>query len=126
MTAGVAVRARLSSTGHAEPQRTCVGCRRRDDRSVLLRVTAGLVDGVLSVVPDPGRRHPGRGAWLHLDPECLDAAERRRVFTRALRCSGPVEVTIVRQYVHTVCVSAPSVRAGSGSDVHEHSMSSQR
>ncbi|MFN8080409.1 MAG: YlxR family protein [Kineosporiaceae bacterium] len=121
MTGGGVQGARLTAAGYAEPQRTCVGCRRRAARSVLLRVTADLVDGVRSVVPDPGRRRPGRGAWLHLDPACLDAAERRNAFGRALRRSGRLEVALVRQYVNST-----SVRAGSGSDVHEHPMSTQR
>jgi len=36
---------------------------------------------------------------LHLDPECLDLAERRRAFGRALRHAGPVDLTAVRRYV---------------------------
>jgi len=41
-----------------------------------------------SVVPDPARRRPGRGAHLHPDPACLALAERRRAFGRALRIAG--------------------------------------
>lgn len=40
-------------------------------------------DGGLAV----GRTLPGRGAWLHPDPACLDAAVKRRAFPRALRGS---------------------------------------
>ena len=36
---------------------------------------------------------PGRGAWLHRDPECVELAERRRAFARALRVPGPVDPT---------------------------------
>ncbi|WP_234995651.1 YlxR family protein [Streptoalloteichus hindustanus] len=61
----------------------------------LLRVV--LVAGVL--VPDPGRRRPGRGAWLHPDPECLRVAERRRAFPRALRVPGPLDVAAVREHL---------------------------
>lgn len=32
-----------------------------------------------------GRSRPGRGAWLHPDPDCLAEAVRRRAFARALR-----------------------------------------
>jgi predicted RNA-binding protein YlxR (DUF448 family) len=28
---------------------------------------------------------PGRGAWLHPDPGCLQAAVQRKAFSRALR-----------------------------------------
>ena len=37
-----------------------------------------------------GRGRPGRGAWLCRDsPACIDLAQRRRAFDRALR--GPVD-----------------------------------
>jgi len=42
-------------------------------------------DGTLEI----GRSLPGRGAWLcRASPACVDHAERRRTFDRALR--GPV------------------------------------
>ena len=82
-------------TERSGPVRTCVGCRTRAAKSDLLRVVA--VDG--SLIPDPRGRAPGRGAHLHLDPDCLAEAERRRAFGKALRLSGPVDVTPVREYV---------------------------
>ncbi|MET9627876.1 YlxR family protein [Lentzea sp. NPDC006480] len=77
------------------PVRTCVGCRARTLPSELLRVVA--VDG--SVVPDPRRRLPGRGAWLHFDLECLRNAERRRAFPRALRVQGALDVALLREHL---------------------------
>jgi hypothetical protein len=44
---------------------------------------------------------PGRGAHLHLDPECLALAERRRAFGRALRVDGPLDATAVRSWIDT-------------------------
>jgi predicted RNA-binding protein YlxR (DUF448 family) len=83
--------------GPSGPVRTCIGCRTRERSTVLLRVVA--VDGV--VTPDLRRRLPGRGAWLHPDPGCLDAAERRRAFGRALRVSEPLDTTGVRVFLET-------------------------
>jgi predicted RNA-binding protein YlxR (DUF448 family) len=75
--------------------RTCVGCRQRAITSELLRVV--VVDG--NLVPDPRRRLPGRGASVHPDTACLDLADRRRAFSRALRVAGPLESTAVRDHV---------------------------
>ena len=51
------------------------------------------------VVPDPGRRLPGRGAWLHASPSCLDLAVRRRAFGRALRSSVGPDTSEVSDWV---------------------------
>ncbi|MEN2737928.1 YlxR family protein [Microbacterium sp. X-17] len=76
-----------------EPVRTCVGCRTRAPRSALLRVVA--VDS--AVVPDDRASMPGRGAWVHPERECVDAAIRRRAFVRALRVSGPLDTTALEK-----------------------------
>jgi predicted RNA-binding protein YlxR (DUF448 family) len=76
------------------PQRTCVGCRARAARSVLMRIVAAQAGGGSFIAtPDLRRRLPGRGAWLHPSPDCLDLALRRRAFARALRLSGPLDTT---------------------------------
>jgi uncharacterized protein len=82
----------LVTASQRMPMRTCVGCRARDDQDRLLRVVA--VQGAL--VPDPRRRLPGRGAYLHHKPECLALAERKRAFPRAFRLPGPFAVDEVR------------------------------
>jgi hypothetical protein len=50
-----------------------------------------------SLVPDVGRVLPGRGAHLHPTVTCLDLAERRKAFPRALRVPGPLDVSLVRE-----------------------------
>jgi uncharacterized protein len=85
------------------PIRTCIGCRQRAVATELLRVVVAP-DAVgsaqpIPVVPDPRQRAPGRGAWLHQDLECVELAERRRAFARALRASGSVDPTPVREYI---------------------------
>ncbi|HEX3590846.1 MAG TPA: YlxR family protein [Pseudonocardiaceae bacterium] len=59
-----------------------------------------VADGAL--VPDPERRLPGRGAWLHVRPDCLRTAHRRRAFARALRVPGPLDVEAVRAHLATL------------------------
>ena len=83
-------------TGARAPIRTCIGCRGRAPATELLRVVA---DGVATAVPDPRRRAAGRGAWLHPDPDCVDLAERRRAFGRALRVTAPLDLGPLREYV---------------------------
>ncbi|WP_460436971.1 YlxR family protein [Angustibacter speluncae] len=113
------------------PQRTCVGCRRKADRSRLLRVVAAG-DGTL--VPDPRTRLPGRGAWVHPDLGCLDQAVRRRAFARALRLQAPADLAAVREHLEQLPPAPPSttstnqstVEIGSGSASDGHPMSSQQ
>lgn len=80
------------------PVRTCVGCRARVPAGELLRVVAR--DG--AVVSDTSRVQPGRGAHLHPTVDCLELAERRRAFPRALRVPGPLDSSPVRDVVTAV------------------------
>ncbi|MEZ5116330.1 MAG: YlxR family protein [Candidatus Nanopelagicales bacterium] len=77
----------------AVPTRTCVGCRQRAPKSDLLRVVAA--EG--ACVPDLRGRLPGRGAYLHRRPGCLDLAERRRALPRALRVPGTLDTGALRR-----------------------------
>lgn len=65
----------------AKNPRTCVGCRRRDTPSNLVRVA--VIDHALTL--DRERNLPGRGAWIHPDLACLNRAIRNRAFGRALK-----------------------------------------
>ncbi|MCX5367582.1 YlxR family protein [Streptomyces sp. NBC_00080] len=83
------------------PERTCVGCRERAAKTELLRIVA-IKD---ACVPDPRGTLPGRGAYLHPAPVCLDQAVRRRAFTRALRAPGALDTKALRQYVEQTTVA---------------------
>ena len=77
-----------------EPERTCVGCRGKAGKRELLRVARGP-DGV---VVDPGGRAPGRGAYVHRAPECVEAALKRGALWRALRVeAGPETAARLRR-----------------------------
>ena len=82
-----------------ESVRTCLGCRQRAARHELLRVVATDQGSGHTVVPDPGRRLPGRGASLHPRSECLALALRRRAFPRALRVPGRLATETLEEYV---------------------------
>ena len=99
-----AAEARPATDGPHGPVRTCVGCRKRELAVELLRVVAvdsvdGPGNGPSAVTVDTARKLPGRGAWLHLDPQCLDAAIRRQAFRRALRITGSPDTTAVVEHV---------------------------
>ncbi len=64
-----------------EPERSCVGCRRRAPKAELLRV-ARSPEGVRA---DPRGEAPGRGAYVHRDAACVAAAVRKGALARALR-----------------------------------------
>ena len=72
-----------------------MGCRTRALAAELLRVVAEGGE----LVPDPKRRHAGRGAWLHPAQACLDSAEKKRAFPRALRVPGPLGTGSVRDQI---------------------------
>jgi predicted RNA-binding protein YlxR (DUF448 family) len=76
-----------------EPVRTCVGCRGRGGKAELIRLVR-TPDGVRV---DRNGRAPGRGAYLHAEPACRDAAFRRGALARALRTVlSPEEASTLR------------------------------
>ncbi|MCM3885113.1 YlxR family protein [Frankia sp. R82] len=102
----------------AEPTRTCVGCRSRAPSSDLLRI---VVDGA-ELLPDARRRLHGRGAHVHPDLACLELAERRKAFPRALRVPGPLESGQIRRYLEQFCsaVAGPVTETGRPDRSHRH------
>ena len=83
----------------AAPVRTCIGCRKRELAVELLRMVAvPMGNGQATVAVDTMCRRPGRGAWLHPDDRCLQAAMRRRAFVRALRITGSPDTSAVVEH----------------------------
>jgi predicted RNA-binding protein YlxR (DUF448 family) len=71
------------------PVRTCVGCRQRANRTDLLRIVADsnqLEIDFLAV-------KPSRGAWIHANSGCIEKANERGAFARALRLRGSLTIT---------------------------------
>jgi hypothetical protein len=72
-------------TPHREPVRTCVGCRQEAGKRRMVRVVRDAT-GVATI--DPTGRAPGRGAYLHRDPTCVEIARRKKALDRALKASA--------------------------------------
>lgn len=70
-----------SLSGHENrPERTCLGCARRDDQKKLIRIVIGE-GGNLALDP----RGSGRGGYLHRSHDCWQAFLRRKNTYRAFR-----------------------------------------
>jgi predicted RNA-binding protein YlxR (DUF448 family) len=65
-----------------EPARTCVGCRVEAGKAGLIRVVRRAEGG--GTIDRTGHA-PGRGAYVHDDPECIGLARKRRSLDRALK-----------------------------------------
>ena len=95
-----------AQTGPQGPIRTCIGCRERAVAAELLRVVAGPGAAAtdadqrrVEIVPDPRHRARGRGAHVHPVLACVELAQRRRAFGRALRLTGTIDASPVHEYV---------------------------
>jgi len=64
------------------PQRTCIVCREKKDKRLLIRIVRTTDSGV---IVDPTGKRNGRGAYLCSKIECWDAAVTGRILDRALR-----------------------------------------
>jgi len=86
----------------SEPVRTCVGCRAREDKTNLVRVVA--IGEQITV--DVRALLPGRGAYVHPTPDCVESAVRRKAFARALRRRSPLDAKPLQLHVSQVNLSA--------------------
>lgn len=84
------------------PERTCVGCRSKAHRSDLVRLVAEDSGTGVRVRLDRGAVAPGRGAWLHERPDCLDRALARRAVTRALRLAEQVDTSAITEWAESI------------------------
>ncbi len=64
------------------PQRMCVACKTRKDKSELLRVVL-MPDGRTEI--DPSGKMPGRGAYVCKDDKCIAQALKANQLQRGLK-----------------------------------------
>ena len=67
------------------PQRSCIGCGLKRDKSDLLRIVRSP-EGEFSL--DPSGRKNGRGAYICKDPACLEKAEKRKALQRSFKAEA--------------------------------------
>ncbi len=74
------------------PQRSCIGCGLKKDKSDLLRIVRSP-EGEFSL--DPSGRKNGRGAYICMNPACLEKAEKRKALQRSFKAE--VDGSVYRQ-----------------------------
>jgi predicted RNA-binding protein YlxR (DUF448 family) len=70
------------------PQRTCVGCRTQQPKRQLIRIVRTPAGAVLV---DPSGRQAGRGAYLHLNPDCWNQGLKKGKLAKALHVTISAE-----------------------------------
>ena len=60
-------------------------------------------------VVDRSASLPGRGAWVHSTPECVEISLKRKAFGRALRADGALDVSALGQQLHEQTPPTPPV-----------------
>lgn len=65
------------------PQRTCIGCRQVDSKRSMTRIVR--ISGNGGVRVDPTGKLAGRGAYLHENPTCWEAALKGNRLAQALK-----------------------------------------
>lgn len=73
----------------AQPQRTCIACRKRDDQSALIR----MVRRDTLVVDATSPRLPGRGAYVH--PSCVDLLAPRKAIRRTFGAAAELDPEVM-------------------------------
>ena len=69
----------------AEPIRTCIGCRRKSAKGELIRLVRDLSGQILV---DKNGKKPGRGAYVCLNPQCIDSALTPKKLNKVLRINS--------------------------------------
>ena len=78
------------------PLRTCVGCRRREAVSDLIRLV--VVQG--NIVFDSNRTLPGRGAHIHPTQECVQLAVTRKALSRAFKETAGTSAAVLDEILN--------------------------
>lgn len=70
-------------------ERTCICCRKTQDKRNMLRIVKNK-EGQVFV--DPTHKANGRGAYICSDPQCIKKSQKSNVLSNALKTQIPPEV----------------------------------
>ncbi|MBN2248257.1 MAG: YlxR family protein [Coriobacteriia bacterium] len=99
-------------TQRPTPQRTCVACRRVDDKRSFVRLVR---DAEGDVHVDPSGKAPGRGASVCASIACFESAVTKNRFASALRASlGEEDVERLRHEFEDVLQTRGASAPGTG------------
>ncbi|MBM3237831.1 YlxR family protein [Candidatus Poribacteria bacterium] len=79
----------------SEPIRTCIGCRKKATKWELVRMVRNDT-GQVSV--DESRKNPGRGAYVCLNPQCIELALTSKKLNKVLKTNlAPKAIESLKQ-----------------------------
>lgn len=84
--------------------RTCIGCRSKELKQKLLRVTYQVdTENRIVICPDEHNSIGGRGAWLHYDLTCYCNSIKKKSMYRSLRIA---DSAIIREEMFLTVLQA--------------------
>ena len=80
-------------------ERTCIACRKKYswDEPASTDTLVRVVRQELVLIPDPDRKLPGRGAWVHR--ECVAQAVERKSFKAAFKTADNFDHSQLQQFI---------------------------
>ncbi len=67
---------------NSKETRTCISCRKKDNKHNLIRIVNSKVDGIIA---DVEQNLEGRGAYICKDEQCFNKLKKTKNLSRALR-----------------------------------------
>lgn len=80
-------------------ERTCIACRKKYswDGPASTDTLVRVVRQDLVLIPDPNRKLPGRGAWVH--KKCVTQAIERKLFKASFKTADNFDYSQLQQFI---------------------------
>ena len=72
-----------------KPERTCIVCRKKDDKSNFIKIVKNKNGEILI---ENGKNLDGRGAYICKDKKCLEACKKSKALNRAFKTLIPENI----------------------------------